>query len=382
MKGETVYRNARLILRDRLMAGTLRVADGRIAEFDSGDTQLGSAIDCDGDYVMPGLVELHTDNLEQHFMPRPKVQWHPAAAVMAHDAQMATAGITTVFDAVFVGDEQPNGKRRRDNLRVMLEALRETQARGYLRADHRVHLRCEVTWDAAADTFEEMADDPLLGVVSVMDHSPGQRQFLSEDRYRTYYMGKFGLTVAEMDAFAAQQKEASARHAGPNRRAIAEGCRQRDLILASHDDATLEHVEEARELGVHFSEFPTTLEAARAARSAGMKVLMGAPNLVRGGSHSGNISAARLAEAGCLDVLSSDYVPVSLMHGAFLLHRDPLGVPLAEAVATVTAIPAAVAGFDDRGVIEPGRRADLVRVHDTGDVPVVRTVWRHGRQIA
>lgn len=382
MKGETVYSNARLVLRDRILDGTLRTAEGRIVDYDTAVTHLASAIDCEGDYVLPGLIELHTDNLEQHFMPRPKVQWHPAAAVMAHDAQMATAGITTVFDAVFVGDEQPNGKRRRDNLRVMLEALRETQARAYLRADHRVHLRCEVTWAQAADTFEEMADDPLLGIVSVMDHSPGQRQFLDEGRYRIYYMGKFGLSVAEMDAFAAQQKGASARYADPNRRAIAEGCRQRDLILASHDDATPAHVAEAKELGVHFSEFPTTLEAARAARAADMKVLMGAPNLVRGGSHSGNISAADLAEAGCLDVLSSDYVPVSLLHGAFLLHREPLGMALPEAMATVSAIPADVAGFDDRGVIAPGRRADLVRVHDTGDVPVVRAVWRGGRQIA
>ena len=382
MKGETVYTNARMVLRDRILTGSLRVAEGRIVEYDSSSAHSGSAIDCEGDYLLPGLIELHTDNLERHFTPRPKVQWHPAAAVMAHDAQMATAGITTVFDAVFLGDEQPDGGRRNNNLRTILEALRATQAQSYLRADHHLHLRCEVTWGPAADTFEDLADDPLVGIVSVMDHSPGQRQFLKEDSYRTYYMGKFGLTAAEMDAFAARQRDASARHAEPNRRAIAEGCRQRDLILASHDDATPEHVAEARAMGVRFSEFPTTLEAARAARGEGMKVLMGAPNLVRGGSHSGNISAARLAEAGCLDILSSDYVPISLLHGAFLLHRVPLGIPLSEAVATVTAIPAAVAGFEDRGVIAPEARADLVRVHDTGDAPVVRAVWRAGRQVA
>jgi alpha-D-ribose 1-methylphosphonate 5-triphosphate diphosphatase len=381
MKGEVIYSKARLVLRDQVLPGTLRVVDGRIAEYDTAGTDLDTAIDCEGDYLIPGLVELHTDNLERHFTPRPKVHWHPGAAVMAHDAQMATAGITTVFDAVFVGDEQPNGSRRRDNLRVMLDALRETQGRDYLRADHRVHLRCEVTWHSAVETFAELADDPLLGIVSVMDHSPGQRQFLNEDSYRTYYMGKFGMTPAQMDEFAAKQRQDSARYAGPNRVAITEGCRQRDLILASHDDATPAHIAEARELGVHFSEFPTTLEAAEAARAVGMKVLMGAPNLVRGGSHSGNISAAKLAAAGCLDILSSDYVPVSLLHGAFLLHREPLGLPLPEAIATVTAAPAEVAGFDDRGIIEAGRSADLVRVHDTGDVPVIRAVWRAGRQV-
>jgi len=309
------------------------------------------------------------------------VHWHPSAAVMAHDAQMAASGITTVFDAVALGDVD-EGSDRIAFLEIMLDALEQSQARGHLRAEHRLHLRCEVSWADIVDTFESLADDPLLGVVSVMDHSPGQRQFTREDKYRTYYMGKLGLSAAEMDAFAQRQMDASARHSDANRRAIAERVRQRGLILATHDDATLDHVAEAAELGAQFSEFPTTLEAARAAHEADMRVLMGAPNLVRGGSHSGNVSAAELAEAGCLDVLSSDYVPISLIHAAFMLARAPLAMPLHEAVAKVTELPARIAGLVDRGAIVAGRRADLVRVHDTGDAPVIRAVWREGRQIA
>lgn len=380
MTAGTIYANARIVLRDCVVDGSLSVVDGRIAAIDTGVTSV-PAIDCGGDYLLPGLVELHTDNLEKHFMPRPKVNWHAGAAVMAHDAQMATAGITTVFDALAVGEVDPGGARVA-NLQAMVTAIGETQMRGHLRVEHKLHLRCEVSWDLVVGTFEKIAAEPLLGIVSVMDHSPGQRQFIHEDKYRTYYMGKYHLTSDEMDAFTARQKEASVRYSAVNRRAIADECGRRGLILASHDDATLDHVAEAVDLGTRFSEFPTTIDAARAAHNAGMSVLMGAPNLVRGGSHSGNVSAGKLAEDGCLDVLSSDYVPISLMHAAFTLHRAPLGVALPDAIATVTANPAAVAGLSDRGAIEVGRRADVVRVLDTGDAPVIRAVWREGRQVA
>ena len=378
---EMILTNARIVLRDRIVAGSLRVADGKIAAIDEGNTQAVGAIDCEGDYLIPGLVELHTDNLEKHFMPRPKVSWHAGAATMAHDAQMATAAITTVFDAVACGEVDPGGARVA-NLDAMVDAVGAAQARGHLRADHRIHLRCEVSWERVVEVFEAHAGKPLVGIVSVMDHSPGQRQFVREEGYRTYYMGKFGLTAAEMDAFSQRQREASARFSEPNRRAIADGCAARGLILASHDDATLDHVAEAKALGVDFSEFPTTLQAAHAAHQEGMAVLMGAPNLVRGGSHSGNVSADELADAGCLDVLSSDYVPISLVHSAFLLARGRHRIALPEAIAKVTANPAAVAGLDDRGVLTVGRRADLARIVDTGDAPVIRAVWREGRQIA
>ncbi|HEY1723120.1 MAG TPA: alpha-D-ribose 1-methylphosphonate 5-triphosphate diphosphatase [Magnetospirillaceae bacterium] len=381
MSRETIYTNAQIVLRDRVLHGTVRVVDGKIGEIDEKPAQIETAIDCEGDYLLPGLIELHTDNLEKHFMPRPKVTWPAAAAVMAHDAQMAAAGITTVFDALACGEVDPGGARVA-NLQSMVTAVGETQARGHLRVDHRLHLRCEVSWAPVVGTFEKLTSEPLLGIVSVMDHSPGQRQFIHEDKYRTYYMGKYHLDSAEMDAFTVHQKEASARFSAVNRRAIADACREKGLILASHDDATLDHVAEAADLGTRFAEFPTTLDAARASHDAGMMVLMGAPNLVRGGSHSGNISASTLAEAGCLDVLSSDYVPISLIHAAFMLHRGPFGIGLPEAVATVTATPAAVTGLSDRGVIETGRRADLVRVLDTGDAPVIRAVWREGRQVA
>jgi alpha-D-ribose 1-methylphosphonate 5-triphosphate diphosphatase len=381
MTREIVLANACIVAEDEVFLGTLHIKNGRIMGLDKGTTQLAGAIDCDGDFLVPGLVELHTDNLEKHVMPRPKVRWHAGSAVLAHDAQMASAGITTVYDAIACGDII-DGSARLENLQAMVDAVTNAQAKGHLRADHRLHLRCEVSSANILDLFDAFADNPLVGIVSLMDHTPGQRQFVREDKYREYYMGKYGFTDAEMADFTRRQQENSARYSDPHRKAIAAQCRNRGLTLASHDDATLDHVAEAAELGIHFAEFPTTVEAAQASKMAGMMVLMGAPNLMRGGSHSGNVSAAELAERGCLDVLSSDYVPISLMGAAFLLHQGPLGIALPAAIATVAGNPAAAAGLTDRGTIAMGKRADLVRVHDSGDMPVIRTVWRDGRQIA
>lgn len=376
-----ILTNARIVTETEVLLGTVQVKDGRIADLAEGTSRLAGAIDCGGDYLVPGLVELHTDNLEKHVTPRPGVRWNIAAAVQAHDAQIATAGIVTVFDAIACGDVL-EGSDRFANMQAMVDGVTQAQQSGYLRAEHRLHLRCEVSSANVVSLFDAFADHPLLGIVSLMDHTPGQRQFVREDKYKEYYMGKYHLTPAEMEEFTRLQKENSARYSAAHRRTIAQACQARGLTLASHDDATSEHVDEALSLGIHFAEFPATVDAARASHEAGIRVLMGAPNLVRGGSHSGNVAAADLAKGGVLDVLSSDYVPVSLLHAAFLLGRGDFGFDLPAAIATVSATPAKVANLPDRGAIALGRRADLVRVHADGDIPVVRTVWREGMRIA
>jgi alpha-D-ribose 1-methylphosphonate 5-triphosphate diphosphatase len=380
MNVELVLTNARIVVEDEVIRGSLQIVGGRIADVSTGRARPAGAVDCQGDLVLPGLVELHTDNLEKHFMPRPGVRWPGLAATLAHDGQMVSSGITTIYDAVSLNDAI-DSLSRPNNLTAMIDSVTEARRQGWLRADHRLHLRCEVASASVTGIFAAFADNGLVGIVSLMDHTPGQRQFVHEDKYIEYYMGKYGFTAPEMADFTRRQQELSARFAEGNRQALARACRERGHILASHDDATAAHVAEAAGLGTHIAEFPTTPEAARAARQAGMKVLMGAPNLVRGASHSGNVSATDLALAGDLDMLSSDYVPASLLHAAFALHRGPLGLALPAAVAKVSAIPAAVAGLDDRGRIEIGRRADVLRVLDTGDAPVVRAVWREGQRV-
>jgi len=370
-------RNARIVTRDEDFTGSLYCEDGRIADIDRSAGISGE--DWNGDWLLPGLIELHTDNLEKHMTPRPGVQWPALPAVLAHDAQLVAGGITTVLDALALGDVKPGGTRTQ-NLQVMLDAIHAARSSGLLRADHRLHLRCELSTGGIMDMFSQLAADPALALVSLMDHTPGQRQFTNETKYREYFQGKYGLTDAQMDDFTAFHKENHRLHSERNRREVVAHCRQAGIALASHDDATGEHVSEAIADGVVLSEFPTTLSAARTARENGLSVLMGAPNVVRGGSHSGNISALELAREDQIDVLSSDYVPASLLHGAFLLHKHA-GWSVAKALASVSANPARLAGLQDRGMIAVGKRADFLRVRTCGDIPAVVSAWREGERI-
>lgn len=379
MPSETVLTNARIVLEEEVVTGTVVMRDGSIAAIDGGKAARGE--DMEGDYVIPGLVELHTDHLESHYSPRPGVVWDSIAALQAHDAQVAASGITTVFDCLRLGSDE-NGGFERGEMRAIADAVEAAQAEDRLRASHLIHLRCEVSSADVLDQFEDFQADPQVRLASLMDHAPGQRQFQTLDAYVLYYKKKRGLTDAEFERFIARRIEESKRYAAPHRRAIVEACAERGIAVASHDDATIEHVEESKAFGVRLAEFPTSMEAARASHEAGMAVLMGAPNVVRGKSHSGNISAKTLADAGVLDVLSSDYVPFSLIHAPFVLAGEDHGMTLPESIRLVTATPAAAVGLDDRGRIATGLRADLVRVRRPAGIPVVRSVWREGRRVA
>ncbi len=378
MPSSPIFNNAKLVLRDQVVEGALSVRDGMI----EGVAQPGtaaSAIDLEGDYLIPGLIEMHTDNLEKHLIPRPGVEWPSAlSALIAHDVQTVGAGITTVYDSIFVG-EYMRGSGRKALLDRSINAIHDGKEEGFLRADHFLHLRCELADEGMLSLFEDHADDPLLKLVSIMDHTPGQRQWTDLSKWRLYHKDK-KWTDEEAAEIVAHRSGVQKQFAEPNREAVVAMCRERGIPLASHDDTTVAHVEESVESGVAICEFPTTLEAARAIKERGLTVAMGAPNVVRGGSHSGNVSALDLAAEGLLDALSSDYAPKSLIHGAFLLHQK-LGLPLHEAIAKVTGNLADVLGLDDRGELAAGKRADLVQVRVFQDVPVVRGVWRQGRRL-
>jgi alpha-D-ribose 1-methylphosphonate 5-triphosphate diphosphatase len=379
MSSEMIVRNARIVMLGEVVHGVACIRDGHIAALAQGDSAIPAARDWEGDWLLPGLVELHTDNLEKHLTPRPGAYWPALPAVLAHDAQLAAAGITTVFDALALGDVKPGGVRA-GQLHIMLEAIALARGNGLTRAEHLLHLRCELSTDGLLPQFESLLEDPALRLVSVMDHTPGQRQFTSLEKYREYYQNEYALSDAEMQAFAERQIANQELHSAVNRRAVVAHCRERGIALASHDDATPEHIAQAVAEGVRIAEFPTTVAAARAAHEHGLAVVMGAPNVVRGGSHSGNIAALDLARERLLDGLSSDYVPASLLHAAFLL-RDRAGWTLPEAVACVSARPARLAGLADRGELAPGLRADLLRVRECAGVPVVLAAWRAGRRV-
>ncbi|QNE51012.1 alpha-D-ribose 1-methylphosphonate 5-triphosphate diphosphatase [Klebsiella michiganensis] len=376
-----IINNVKLVLEDEVINGSLEVQDGRISAFTESQSRLAETIDGEGGWLLPGLIELHTDNLDKFFTPRPKVDWPAHSAMSSHDALMVASGITTVLDAVAIGDVRDGGDRL-ENLEKMINAVEETQKRGLNRAEHRLHLRCELPHHTTLPLFEKLVGREPVSMVSLMDHSPGQRQYADRSKYRDYYQGKYHLTNEEMDKFEEEQMALAAAWSQPNRQRIAAICRERNIALASHDDATCEHVLESRQLGSVIAEFPTTIAAAQASRQHGMNVLMGAPNIVRGGSHSGNVAAHHLAASGLLDILSSDYYPASLLDAAFRIADDEGNAfTLAQAIRLVSKNPAQALGLHDRGAIAEGKRADLVLARRHGEHIHIDHVWRQGKRV-
>lgn len=377
---KTNLTNARLVLPHGVETGALSMAEGCFVALDR-DGGADLELDCEGDYLIPGLIDIHTDNLEHHFNPRPAVAWPSALmAVRAHDWQMLGAGITTVLDALSLGDYDSAGARTL-MLNAAIGAVTDARARGLTRADHYFHFRCELSDPGTVPMLDKHLGNPALRLMSVMDHTPGQRQWKNTRLYRDFRRKKNAQvwTDEEFEAYLEERRANQLKHVGPGRARIGEAGRQYQIRIASHDDTTIADVEESHADGITISEFPTTLEAAQRARELGMKIVMGSPNVVLGKSHSGNVSALDLSAAGLLDLLTSDYVPVSLLHAAFILSDK--GVPLHEAIAKVTSTPAEVLGFSDRGRIAPGLRADLLRVRLVDGQPVIRNIWVNGNRV-
>lgn len=376
---EVIFTNYRLQLPHGEVLGTLVVRDGTIADVQSGVVSQGQ--NGNGHYLLPGLVELHTDNFEQRLSPRPKVHWPMDVAAVYHDRDVAAAGITTVCDAIAVGDITPTSMRM-TQFDPMIKTIHQGLMEGRFAVDHRLHLRCELGYELVHEVAATYANHPLLALISLMDHTPGQRQFAQIDKYKEYYQGKHGVSADQMEGFIQGRMEAQQRHAEENRRKLVGLTQKHQICLASHDDATPEHVQEAIQDGAEIAEFPTTLEAAKAAHRHGLQVLMGAPNLILGKSHSGNVSAMVLVEQDLVDIISSDYVPQSLLQAMFLIAQQQQK-PLYEAMELFTSNPAKAIGLDcDRGSLEIGKRADLITVHHDGVVPRLTAVYRQGQRIA
>ena len=378
MSQETILTNAILVLLDDTMAGTIVLRGEVIADVQAGRSGVAGAIDCDGDRIIPGAVDVHTDNLERQVQPRSLARWPSRSAMVAHDAQCAAAGVTTVLDALCLGDlgfDKERIKTFQDGV-VDLDAL--TKA-GLLKAEHFLHLRCEVPATDMLQLFDPVADHPLVRMISLMDHSPGVGQYANMDFYRKLRR-QGGLDEATVERRINEMQAQRARLRDPNRKALLERVRGTSIALASHDDRTEEEVAENAADGIQISEFPVTLEAARAAKRAGMQVIAGAPNIVRGGSHSGNVNAIDLLRSGAVDAFASDYVPPSLVEASFQCSREE-GITLPAAVAMISDHPARMSGLPDRGRLETGLRADIVRVRMHGTLPIVRQVWSAGERV-
>lgn len=375
-----IITNVNLVLPEEVINGSVEVLDGKIRSISATSSQLPQAIDANNGFLMPGLIELHTDNLEHYFSPRPKVDWPPLSAMKAHDTQLIGAGITTVLNALALGDHR--GELRHEILDSQINTVVQSQKNNTNRVDHRLHLRCELPHESTVGIFERYVNTPGVQLVSLMDHAPGQRQFVNLEKYRIYYQGKYGYSDTEMAEFEAKQIQYSQRWSATNREEICRQCRAYNIPMASHDDAIFAHVQESKDLEMVIAEFPTTIEAAKASKQLGLQVLMGAPNVIRGGSHSGNIAAHELASVGALDILSSDYYPASLLDAIFILAEDTRNkLTLADAVKLATFNPAQSLQLYDRGVIAEGKRADLLLAQHQHGHAYINSVWREGNRV-
>lgn len=380
MSEQIVLANAKMVLGREVVQGSVVFQDGNIAQIDQGGSVPTGAIDCGGDFLIPGLVELHTDNLERHTQPRPKVDWPADAAILAHDAELAGTGITTVFDALRIGANPSLRGETRVYARSVADQILALRAAGALRISHFLHIRAEVCSQTLLDEMESFGLDDRVGLVSLMDHTPGQRQFRDIEKLKEYYMGKGAMSESEFHEYVGQLTKMRQQIGDTHEAATVAFAKRCGARLASHDDTTAEQVAVSAGYGVSLAEFPTTREAAQACFDNRIAVMMGAPNLVRGGSHSGNVAATELAEAGLLNIISSDYVPAALLYSALKLARHWDNLP--QAIATVSVAPAQAVGLEDRGRLEIGLRADVVRFADTGSAPMVKGVWSQGNRVA
>ena len=379
---QTLLKNARIVLADDVIEGALAFDREGIRALDSG-AGCDNEIDLGGDYLIPGIVDVHTDNLERHYFPRPGIDWHPVSATIAHDGVCIAGGITTVFDSLSLGVGAASGEARDlDNLRRLVDGIEQADTGGALRAEHFVHWRCELPGPSLAAQMEEFLPRRHTRLASLMDHTPGQRQYKNLDYFLDRTWRREGMAETAIAERLESRRSDQQKHVDANRDYLARLAREHAIPLITHDDETVEHIRAAHAVGARVAEFPVTLEAAAEARALGMINVMGGPNLIRGGSYSGNVSAAELAGADLLDGFASDYVPRSLIECAFRLADPEHGWSLPRSVATVTGVVAAAVGLDDRGTIAPGKRADLVRVSLHSGFPVVRGVWVNGARVA
>ncbi|WP_418286680.1 alpha-D-ribose 1-methylphosphonate 5-triphosphate diphosphatase [Halorubrum sp. DTA46] len=327
-------------------------------------------VDAGGRVLMPGLVDLHGDDIEGQFAPRAGAETDPLNALAATDRVNLLHGVTTKFHALAF-EEAPDDGRSLENA----SRLAETIERGAdTLGDNRVHARCELA-DSSAAAVEELIEAVDVDLVSVMHHAPGTGQY-DDESFKRHYIEDRNWPTDAVEAAARDRSELDDGNRNRRIQRIADLARRVDAPLASHDDERRVDVETMADHGAGISEYPLTLEAARRATELGLATVMGAPNLVRGGSLWNNLSARDAIEVGVLDALCSDYHPASLLAAPFV----DTGEPLFTRVNRVTRNPAKIAGLDDRGRIEPGARADLIVV-DPSPTPTVERAFVAGSEV-
>lgn len=390
--------NGRVVLRDRVVEADL-VLEGDtiavIAESEQDRAQqralaaealrsgTGEVIDATGSYVLPGLIDIHCDAIEKEVQPRPNTLFPLKMSLIEFERKLPVHGITSMYHSLSLGVGL--SLRGEHLLTEMVELIHAYRSRRAM-IRHGIHLRYEVSHLEGLPIVERYVQEGKIDYLSFMDHSPGQGQYKEPGSFERYVMKNQGVDVHEVkeivDDLLQRQRQVDWRHLEALGRLAAE----RGIAVASHDDDSAERVDQFIRFGVSISEFPINLETAQHAANRGLYVCVGAPNVVRGGSHDKNMSAAAAIAAGAAQVLCSDYHPAALLAAVFkladMLDRQGIDQGLAAAAAMASLKPAQALGIDQLvGSLEPGKKADLIIVETLDGYPMVNRTLVNGTTV-
>jgi alpha-D-ribose 1-methylphosphonate 5-triphosphate diphosphatase len=369
---ETILRSKNVLINEEFVSADVVLFKEQIKRVDEYGTNK-VAVDLGDLKIVPGIVDLHSDAIEKEIEPRHGATFPISLAVAELDKKLSMAGITTMFHAIGF-EENPKKKRSIDLAKHQIEEIYNANKK-YLGVDNFIHARFELSASEAVESIKEVIGKGMVNLVSLMDHSPGQGQFKSLESFQTYYGNYYGLDEDEIQNVIDKKMNKDEKKIND----LISYAKEHGLTLLSHDDDCIEKLDGLLDLGVKISEFPLDLEVAKYAVSKGIATGMGAPNIVRGGSQSGNIAAIELVRENVCKYLCSDYHPTSMLQAVYRMEEDA-NLDLARGFSMVTSTPAKYANLEDRGVIEKGKRADIIVIDDS-NIPKVVLTLKDGESI-
>lgn len=371
---QTIIRSMNVLI-DGEFKGADIVIQGDTITAVSAYKSIDVAIDLGDKRIVPGFVDLHGDAIEKEIEPRPGARFPTAMAVVELDKKLSMAGITTMYHAVGFNDEELRKGRGTEQSKELIEEIYEANKK-HLGVDNLVHARFEITSESSLFTIKQLISEKKISMLSLMDHSPGQGQFKTMEAWKKYHLSTYDITDEDVEEYI--KSKTSKDKVGIVEELVA-FVREHNIPILSHDDDCEEKLNTLKNLGVTFSEFPLNLEVAKKAKSMNISTGMGAPNVVRGGSQSGNIAAKQLVKEGVCDYLCSDYHPASLLMSPYRLKED-VDLALEDGFAMISSTPARLAGLEDKGEIAKGKKADIVII-DESHFPKVVLTFKDGEVV-
>lgn len=383
-----IITNGKIVLPDRILTGgQVWIVDNQIQQVSQEVQQVPPGfelIDAKGGYITAGFIDIHSDYIEHMTAPRPSSLMDFRLALREAERELLTHGVTTMYHSLSLYKEkQVYSKpiRKRENVERLIKIIAQAHYDKHL-IRHRFHARFEVDNVDSVDELIDYIQSGQVDLLSFMDHTPGQGQYRDIDKYKEMSRS-YGSQLSEAefdDSLKTRQNKPKLSLADCER--IAQVARQQGIAVASHDDDSTTKIDDNRRIGATISEFPITLEVAAYAHKLDLHTVAGAPNVLLGGSHSGNMAAYQAVDAGVVDVLCSDYYPAALLHAVFKLHYD-YGHPLHKMFNLITLNAAKAVGIDDQvGSLEDGKKADIVIIDETqGDIPVITNCFVDGKHV-